>query len=51
MRLSLHDPALPVNIESDKAGGVQEMAKELYNVLKGMDRLDMGSLERYIEKP
>ena len=50
MRLSLHDPVLPVNMESDTAGGVREMARELYGVLKDMDRLDLGSLERYIEK-
>ena len=28
MRLSLHDPVLPINMESDRAGGVWEMAIE-----------------------
>lgn len=50
MRLSLHDPVLPVNMESDRSGGVREMAKELYTVLKGMDRLDISSLGQYVEK-
>lgn len=48
MRLSLHDPVLPVNMESDRAGGVRRMAEVLYDVLKDMDRLDLGSLEAYI---
>ena len=49
MRLSLHDPVLPVNMESDSVGGVRKMARELYGVLKDMDRLDLSSLERYME--
>ena len=49
MRLSLHDPVLPVNMESDSVGGVKEMARELYGVLKDMDRLDLSSLDQYIK--
>lgn len=49
MRLSLHDPVLPVNMESDSPGGVLKMAKELYGVLKSMDRLDLSSVKKYAE--
>jgi phosphomannomutase len=48
-RLSLHDPVLPVNMESDAPGGVLSMARKLYAILKDMDRLDLTSLSTYIK--
>ena len=33
MRLSVHDPVMPLNAESDVPGGVQRMLKELYQLL------------------
>ena len=47
LRLSLHDPLLPLNIESDEEGGVKAIARELLPFLRRFDKLDSGKLERY----
>ncbi|MEG2074730.1 MAG: phosphomannomutase/phosphoglucomutase, partial [Angelakisella sp.] len=39
LRLSLHDPQMPLNIESDKAGGVAEIAAQLREFLAGYSEL------------
>ena len=44
VRLSLHDPVAPVNIESDVAGGVKEMAAQLLDVLSGAAGVDLSPL-------
>ena len=49
LRLSLHDPLLPLNIESDEKGGNLIMAKELYNFLKSYDKLDLSSIEEFVK--
>ena len=40
LRLSLHDPLLPLNIESDCAGGAKVIAKELVGFIAGYDKLE-----------
>ena len=40
LRLSLHDPIIPINIESDAVGGVQKIAAELSAFLKDYAQLD-----------
>ena len=40
LRLSLHDPLLPLNIESNSQGGAKMIAKELAGFIKGYDKLD-----------
>jgi len=40
LRLSLHDPLLPLNIESNSIGGVKKIAGELASFLRGYDKLD-----------
>ncbi len=40
LRLSLHDPLLPLNIESNDAGGVKQIASELAAFLEKYDKLD-----------
>ena len=40
LRLSLHDPLLPLNIESDCAGGAKVIAKELVGLIAGYDKLE-----------
>ena len=40
LRLSLHDPLLPLNIEANEAGGAKEIAKELAVFLAKYDKLD-----------
>ncbi|MBQ4610352.1 MAG: phosphomannomutase/phosphoglucomutase [Clostridia bacterium] len=42
LRLSLHDPIMPLNIESDVEGGVQKIAAELLAFLQDFTQLDCG---------
>ncbi len=49
LRLSLHDPLLPLNIESDKIGGAKLIAKELAEFIKGYDKLEMQKFIDYIK--
>lgn len=44
LRMSLHDPLMPLNIESDSVGGVQVIARELYPFLAQFDKLDTATL-------
>lgn len=39
LRISLHDPILPLNIESRKEGGVDEIFDAVKNLLNGFDEL------------
>ncbi len=41
LRLSLHDPVLPLNIESNVAGGVASIAAKLAPFFQGMDALEL----------
>jgi phosphomannomutase len=42
LRLSLHDPVIPVNIESNLAGGVERIKQRLLSFLKTQSALDLG---------
>lgn len=44
IRLSVHDPLLPLNIESNKEGGAEKIREELKNILKSYEKLDISSL-------
>ena len=44
LRLSLHDPVMPINIESDISGGVQRIKETLAGLLSGFDELDISPL-------
>ncbi len=48
LRLSLHDPLMPLNIESDSKGGVLTIAKALYPFLANYDKLDSAKLKEFI---
>ena len=45
--MSLHDPLMPLNIESDSPGGVRVIARELLPFLAPFDQLDTASLAAY----
>ncbi len=47
LRLSLHDPLLPLNIESNSIGGAKKIASELADFMAGYDKLDAASLLDY----
>ena len=44
LRLSLHDPLLPLNIESNSIGGAKTIAGELAAFIAGYDQLDAAAL-------
>lgn len=45
LRMSLHDPLMPLNIESDCPDGVDEILRELTPFLRGQAVLDTAALE------
>ena len=49
IRMSLHDPVLPINIESDSENGAVKIAKDLYYFLKKYDFLDLTPFENFID--
>lgn len=48
LRLSVHDPVMPLNIESDVPGGCRVIAQKLRAYLEGLDGLDKTALEKYL---
>ncbi len=46
VRMSLHDPILPINVESNDTDGCQKIAADLYAFLKHYDFLDLSPLEK-----
>ena len=44
LRMSVHDPVMPLNVESDVQGGVREMLSMLYAVIKDTPDIDMTTL-------
>lgn len=48
LRMSLHDPIMPLNIESDVEGGNLVIAKKLYAFLAGYEGLNVSNLQAFI---
>ena len=48
LRMSLHDPLMPLNIESDDVGGVGRIAAKLSGFFAGYDRLDLTPLHKLL---
>ena len=48
LRLSVHDPIMPLNIESDVTGGVRKIAERFYGFCKTMENLDITPIEKYL---
>lgn len=48
VRTSVHDPVMPIYIESDKAGGAVSIARLLYSFLNGFIGVDCTPLADYI---
>ena len=48
LRLSLHDPLLPLNIESNTSGGTKIIAGELSAFIRGYDKLAAEKLFQYL---
>lgn len=49
VRMSVHDPIMPINIESDAIGGNKVMATWLYDKLKGYNGLNSENLLKFIK--
>lgn len=52
IRLSVHDPIIVLNSESDDEGGIMKMCKDIYDVISGaenIDKLDISALTDYIK--
>jgi len=47
--MSLHDPLMPLNIESDTEGGVLVIAKELARFLLTCDKLGTEKLAEFVK--
>lgn len=43
LRLSVHDPILPFNAESDSIGGVEKIINEFYGFIKDFEKLDLSA--------
>jgi len=46
VRMSLHDPVLPINIESDVTGGVKIIAEQLKKHLASFESLDLSAFNK-----
>ncbi len=49
VRMSVHDPVMPINFESDNKGGNVTTAKKLLGVLKNFEFLNVAPLENLIK--
>lgn len=49
LRLSVHDPLMPLNIESDAEGGVHTIAQKLCAFLEQYELLDTAPLQTYLK--
>ncbi|MBE7088344.1 MAG: phosphomannomutase/phosphoglucomutase [Clostridiales bacterium] len=50
VRMSVHDPIMPINIESDSVGGTKVIAQKLYDLLKGYTFLNAIKIKSYINE-
>lgn len=48
LRLSVHDPVMPMNIESDEAGGCRIIAQKLRAFMESFDKLDCSKMTAYL---
>lgn len=49
LRLSVHDPVMPLNIESDSQGGCKKIAAGLAEFFKNIDGVDLSPLTDYLK--
>ena len=47
LRMSLHDPNMPLNVESREKGGVNAIVEQVKTLLHGFEALDMSVFNRY----
>ena len=49
LRMSVHDPVMPINMESNTAGGNKIMAERLLSFLGKYDFLNTENLKKFIQ--
>lgn len=49
LRMSLHDPLMPLNIESDSVGGVKTIAQEIASFLLAYEKLGTEKLAEFVK--
>ncbi|MBQ9414314.1 MAG: phosphomannomutase/phosphoglucomutase [Clostridia bacterium] len=49
LRLSVHDPVMPMNIESNKEGGCRVIVRKLAGFMSGFEQLDCSQMTTYLE--
>ena len=49
LRLSLHDPIIPLNIESNAQGGVKHIAGKLYPFVAQYEEIDSACLQEEVQ--
>lgn len=49
LRLSVHDPLMPLNIESDSIGGTKQIGKQLYAFLRTCKGIDLSPVEKFVD--
>ena len=50
LRLSVHDPVLPLNAESDVKGGLHTMLSKLLTVLENAENIDLTPLKEFVNQ-
>lgn len=48
LRLSVHDPVMPFNMESNECGGVMKIAKSFFEFISNYSELDITPIEKFI---
>ena len=48
--MSVHDPIMPLNIESDSKGGVRQIAEQLNAFLQTCEGVDLSPMENFLNK-
>ena len=50
LRVSVHDPLIPVNMESEKKNGCKHLARQILLTLDGFDGIDLQPLKTYCDQ-
>ena len=50
LRLSVHDPIMPLNVESDVEGGVRQILRQLYEYLETCSGLEIAPAAKYLKE-
>ncbi len=49
LRLSVHDPVMPMNVESDSKGGVRKILEEISEFFYAKEQLDTAALKNFLK--